>query len=132
VLSSIPILSALNCCFCLLNMAGAAIGLSLYFKERPNEKISNGDAAGSGAISGAVAGLISGIVGLVKSLLMNPGAFRELERQLPPDLRPMAKTLLMGGGAIGLIVGPLIYAAFGALGGYLAMQVMFKEKRLNG
>ncbi len=53
VLSAIPLLNMLNCCFCLLCMAGAVIGLQLYLKESPNENLSNGGAARSPARSPA-------------------------------------------------------------------------------
>jgi hypothetical protein len=131
VLSAIPVLGALNCCFCLLNMSGAAIGLSMYLKAHPEENISNGDAATSGAISGAVAGLVAGIVGLVKSLLTNPAAIAEAMRQVPAELRPMVTWVVAGGGVLGVIIAPLIYAGFGALGGFLSMQLFFKSRLLK-
>ncbi len=131
MLSAVPLVQALNCCFCMLNLVGAGIGLSMYFKDHPGEKISNGDAAGSGAISGAMAGLIAGIVGLIKSLFVSQAAIHDAVRQLPPDLRPMVMWIAAGGGVLGLIIGPLIYGAFGALGGYLSMLLFFKDRQLK-
>ena len=62
-------MSALNCCFCLLCMAGAVIGIQLYLKENPQEMLSNGDAATSGAISGAITGVIAGVLGILVNLI---------------------------------------------------------------
>ena len=36
--------------------------------------------------------------------------------------------IVAGGGVLGMIIGPLIYAAFGALGGFLSMQLFFKDR----
>src|SRR5262245_19190628 len=48
VLSIIPILEYANCCFCLLNMIGAGLGVVIYLKRHPGENITNGDALASG------------------------------------------------------------------------------------
>ena len=79
----IPILKLLNCCLCMLNMGGAAIGLSMYLKEHPNERISNGDAALSGAMSGAVAGLVAGVIGFVISMA-STALIAQVMKQVPP------------------------------------------------
>jgi hypothetical protein len=126
VLSGIPLLNFLNCCFCLLNMAGAAIGISMYLKANPNEKISNGDAAMSGAISGALAGLISGIFGFIVSLALG-SVLVGLYRNVSPEL---AKAFAQMGsrGVASIVVNPFLYAGFGALGGFLSMQFFFKDR----
>jgi hypothetical protein len=127
VLSAIPLVKMLNCCFCLLNMGGAAIGLSLYLKEHPEEKISNGDAAVSGALSGVVAGLITGVVSFVLYLVVGP-ALMQAYKNLPSDVRAPLIALFAGGGVTSIVVTPFFYGAFGALGGFLSMQVMFKDR----
>jgi MFS family permease len=111
-------------------MGGSAVGVSMYLKEHPSEKISNGDAAISGAISGAVAGLIAAVVGLALSFLTTTAVMGAL-RQVPPEMRPMVKAMVAGGGVLGIVVGPLLYAAFGALGGFLSMQLFFKDRLRN-
>jgi hypothetical protein len=127
VLSAVPLVNMLNCCFCLLNMGGAAIGLSMYLKEHPNEKISNGDAAMSGALSGVVAGLIAGVLGFVMSMVV-VGAMKEFYTQLPPELRKPAMALAGSAGVARIFVTPIFYGAFGALGGFLSMQMFFKDR----
>jgi hypothetical protein len=127
VLSSIPFLKALNCCFCLLNMGGAVIGLSMYLKEHPNEKLSTGDAAVSGAISGGVAGVIAGVVGFVLSLVMG-AAMAGAYRNMPANIRGPLIAFATGGGVASIFLAPIFYAAFGALGGFLSMQLFFKER----
>ncbi len=124
MLSAIPLVSALNCCFCLLNMAGAAIGLSLYLKEHPDEKLSGGEGAISGTISGGVAGVIYALLALVMQLALGSigaGMYRNVH-----GLPPVVLSLLTGG-AVGFIMIP-VYIGFGALGGFLSMQFIFKDR----
>jgi hypothetical protein len=129
-LSAIPILNMLNCCFCLLNITGGAIGISMYLKEHPNENISNGDAAASGAISGAVAGLMAGIFGFLVNLALGSFLIEIYRSALPRDMaRQLAASTAQG--AAGIFVGPFLYAGFGALGGFLAMQLFFKTRLRN-
>ncbi len=129
VLSGIPLLGILNCCFCMLNIVGAAIGISMYLKQNPGENISNGDAAISGSISGAVAGLISGVLTFLTSLALG-SMMAGFYRSLPSGAGRM---MLQSGarGAVGIVVNPFLYAAFGALGGFLAMQIFFKDRLLK-
>jgi hypothetical protein len=126
ILSAIPVLNWLNCCFCLLNLGGAAIGINMYLKEHEGENLSNGDAAISGAVSGAVAGLIAGIGGLVTSLVLGSllvGLYKNL-----PSGAAGAMSQMGARGAFGIIIDPPLYAAFGALGGFLSMQLFFKDR----
>lgn len=130
VLSSIPLLNILNCCFCLLCMAGSIIGVQMYLKENPQEQLTNGDAATSGAISGVVTGLIAGILGLIINLITG-GANMAALKSLPPDVARNMGPLLAGGivgGLIMLVVGTIFYTAFGALGGVLGMTLFFKDR----
>ncbi|MEZ4307379.1 MAG: hypothetical protein R3F14_04950 [Polyangiaceae bacterium] len=130
VLSSIPLLNILNCCFCLLAMAGAIIGLQMYLKENPQEQLSNGDAATSGAMSGAVSGLIAGVLGIVINLITG-GANMAAMRSLPPDVARNLGPMMAGGilaGIIMLFVGTIFHVGFSALGGVLGMSLFFKDR----
>jgi hypothetical protein len=88
ILCAIPLFNLLNCCFCLLNMAGAAIGVSMYLKQNEGEKITNGEAAVSGAISGTIAGVIAGIAGFVMWLALG-ATLAALMRTMPREAREM-------------------------------------------
>jgi hypothetical protein len=126
VLSAIPVFNILNCCFCLLNVAGAGIGISMYLKEHPGENLSSGDAAISGAISGAVAGLIAGIAGFITSLVLG-SLLAGLYKSMSPDVaRALASAGARGIGSI--FIYPFIYGGFGALGGFASMHLFFKER----
>lgn len=131
VLSSIPLLNILNCCFCLLNMAGAIIGLQMYLKENPQEQLSNGDAASCGAISGATTGVVAGILGMIVSAATGGGANLAALKALPPDVARNIGPMMAGGilwGLIAIPIGMIIYGAFGALGGVLGMTLFFKDR----
>ena len=131
ILCSIPILDCLNWCFCLLNVAGAVIGVQMYLKENSQEQLSNGDAAACGVISGVVAGFVRGILGLIIGLTLGPMIFRLYAGMLPPEvLQQMGRQF---GASIGMSIVmiplyALLYGAFGALGGVLAMSVFFKDR----
>lgn len=128
VASGIPLLNLLNCCFCLLNMAGIIVALSMYLKSAPNDAVSMGEAAGFGACAGAGAGLIAGIfrlltqglvASLVAPLLVNAPA--QLKSQML-----MASTTM---GVLMIPVNVVLYGAFGALGGILGMALFFKDRK---
>ena len=57
VLSSIPCVSALNCCFCLLVGIGSYLSVKLWLDADASTKLSTADAAALGAGSGAIAGV---------------------------------------------------------------------------
>jgi hypothetical protein len=125
VLSAIPILNCLNCLFCLLNIGGIVIALSMYVKENPQDMISTAEAAGFGAVAGAGAGLIASLLGLLVNMLLG-GLIASLMANIPGAGRNMmASTAAMG--VLFIPVNIVLYAAFGALGGFLGMQLFFKN-----
>jgi len=127
VLSGIPLLNLLNCCFCMLNLAGAAIGLSMYLREHPGESISSGDAAISGTISGAVTGVIAATLGIVVQIALG-SLIASMLGTMPHEVRVAFARQAGSGYAFAAVP---VYAGFGALGGFLSMQLFFKD-RLKG
>jgi hypothetical protein len=108
-------------------MAGAVVAVSIYLKDNPAERLNNGDAAMCGGMAGGIAGVVAGILGLLFNLML--GTFvASIYASLPPDV---ASKLAMQGswGILGIPVGAIIYGAFGALGGFLAMQLFFKDRQ---
>ena len=128
VASGIPLLNLLNCCFCLLNMAGIIVALSMYLKSAPQDSVSMGEAAGFGACAGAGAGLVAGVfrlltqglvASLVAPLLINAPA------QVKSQMLAASTTV----GVLMIPVNVVLYAAFGALGGLLGMALFFKDRK---
>jgi hypothetical protein len=126
VLSSIPLVKVLNCCFCLLNLVGVGIGIGMHLKQNPTDKLNAGEAAAAGAISGALAGLISSIASLIMNLIVGSMMYR-MYSSFPREMRD-AMGMMMGGGILGIPLGIMMYAAIGALGGFLAMQLFWKDR----
>lgn len=127
VASGMPLLNILNCCFCLLNMAGIILALSLYLKSAPGDAVSMGEAAGFGAAAGAGAGVIAAILGIFTSRFM-VSLLSSLLTTAPPQL----KSQLAASSAMGVFMIPVnacLYAAFGALGGILGMALFFKDRK---
>jgi hypothetical protein len=127
VVSGIPLLGSLNCLFCILNIAGIALALTMYLKEHPGDCLTSADAAIFGAAAGGGAGLIAGILmlGLNRVLFK---LFIPLFSSMPHG---MGRQLLMNssmGGVFGIPVKIVLFAAFGALGAWLAMLLFFKDR----
>jgi hypothetical protein len=125
-LSAIPLLNLFNCCFCLLNVVGAIAGVALYLRGNPNEKISGGEAALSGAVSGALAGVIAGVGGLIINLMIG-SMLASFYRSLPPDMMRLVAQLTARG-VMGIPINLVTYGAFGALGGFLGLQLFYKDR----
>lgn len=131
ILCSIPILDCLNYCFCLLNVAGAVIGVQMYLKENAQEQLTNGDAAACGAISGVVAGFVRGILGLLIGITLGPMLFRFYSGMLPPEVLSQMGRQMGAGIGMSIVMIPIyaiLYGAFGALGGVLSMSMFFKDR----
>lgn len=126
VASSIPLINWLNCCFCLLNMAGAAFALSLYLKENPTARISTNDAAICGGMAGVFAGVIAGI-GTLITRVVSASLLATLLPTLPPDFyKSVGWQSSMG--FLGIPASAILYGAFGALGGFLALTIFFQDR----
>jgi len=136
VLSSIPCLSALNCCFCLLIGVGSYLAVKLWLDADASTKLTMGDAAMLGAGSGAIAGVITAVLGALMSLITGPmqqEMMMELFQELDVDPQLLAMVDQTGSGAmaglcIGLIVSPLLYGLFGALWAIAGASLMHKDR----
>ena len=115
VLSSIPIISCLNCC-CLLYILSGAITAHLITKEYiPSDR----DYMISGALSGCVAGLVSWLLGTLLGFIMYGAMTLPMGDYYPNDLYMG----MMGSSMIITILYIPIYmligTIFGSIGGIL-------------
>jgi len=110
----------------LLNLVGVGAGLAIFFKQNPNEKINAGEAAASGAISGGVAGVLSSIMNVITNLVLGPLLW-SMYSSFPSELR-QAMRQSASSGIIGIPVSVIMFTAIGALGGFLAMQLFWKDR----
>lgn len=131
VASSVPVLNFLNCFCCLLNVAAVALGLHLYLKSAPGDTVSNGEAAGFGAASGLIGGLISGVLGIFIGKATQQGLLTFMERVDPNMAQQMADQMAQQTLVEQLLytsISVVVFVGFGALGGVLAMQMLFKSR----
>ncbi|MBW2454532.1 MAG: hypothetical protein JRI68_08475 [Deltaproteobacteria bacterium] len=131
IAASIPVLNLLNMCFCLLYMVGAVIGVSMYLNENAQEQLSDSEGAIIGAIAGATGGAIATVLGwmlwwVLASVLA--GIYSSIYGFLPGPLLH-AMTLSAGRGILMIPVNIAIAGGFGALAGFLSLQLFFKERR---
>ncbi|MDR1841680.1 MAG: hypothetical protein LBQ86_07130 [Holophagales bacterium] len=130
VLSSIPVLSCINCLFCLLNMAGVVFALSLYLKANPEDTLTVGESVGFGAAAGAGAGLIASIASLLLNLMF--GTMMAAMTESMPDVanNEFFKSMAVGG-AMSILLVPvyiILFSVFGLLGAFLGMKLFFKTR----
>lgn len=128
ILSSVPVLSMLNCVFCLwVVLCG---GLAVYLVKRRDNisgKITSMKAGLTGAITGCVAGIIT-VIPIILSPESVVTAMQEIMNQ------PELQGLLEGAGAtfeesmsqfivLAVILNVILFMVFGALGGIISNEV---------
>jgi len=127
VLSIIPVISALNCFFCLWIIIGGA--LAVYLLKRFNNikgKISLGKAVLTGGLSGFVASLF--MIAFV-FLLQDLGTLMEEAMRSPEVQQAFEDAGMAAGDVTGLIlvfaaiVFPILFTLFGALGGIISNEL---------
>lgn len=135
--SSIPGLSCLNLCCCLLGLGGGALSAWLYFKDTTiSEPAPYGPAAIVGLGSGAVGGVIVTVLGTLIQMAVGTGmqdmgqVFDQLD--LPPEAQQFLETTVSGGASpamlmISFFMNLVLYGIFGALGAILLVAIMQKK-----
>jgi hypothetical protein len=135
----IPFLGCCTFLFTLVLWAGVGL-LAGYFGSQSNPAQTGGQAAQAGAVAGAITALAGGLVQtIVSAIQMAMGGAVQALSQIPPDqLRQLQEAgidpaILGGAGGVAAIigccciVGPLLAAGLGALGGAVAPS-FFKPK----
>ena len=134
ILSSLPLISALNACCCLWVVAGGVLTAYLRQQQLP-EAIEAGEAALGGLLAGAIGALLTIVATMALLNVTGPVWQDQLRRELesnpdiPLQVRDMVLRMTSGSGLALLQIGitlPL-YAVFGMLGGLLGMA-FFKKK----
>lgn len=144
IVSGLPLLSYVNCCCFLGAIATGAAALALGLKAEPGVPhltLTPATALSAGAIAGALSGALGAIISFVFNLLTAlffADLLRDFYRSaLPYELRhnEVFKTFTSGtvAGAfvnlgMGLTVGVIASAIFGALGSFAMAQFKFKDR----
>jgi len=132
ILSSIPILNMLNCCFCLLNGAGAALGVTMHLRADPENRMSMAHAAISGAVSGLIAGLMATVAGPLTTLVLGKTMgkmFREMG---------MPRDVVKGVSEVDLVtvisqtcISLPMYVVFGVLFAIATLKLMHEDQCID-
>jgi hypothetical protein len=128
ILSSVPVLSLLNCVFCLwVVLCG---GLAVYMVKRHYNiqgKIITMKAALAGAITGGIAGIITNIPALISredmvttlQEVLNQPEFQEIWKEAGTNLEESMDQLIV----LAVILNIVLFLLFGALGGIISNEI---------
>lgn len=125
LLSGIPFVNLVNCCFCAWMIGGGVLAVNLVSKKTP-DVIEAGEGAIIGALAGVICGVIAGSIGAVFQFI---GVGTSPMANIPGQQNPMAElaTNAAAMAAVTLCFSILIYPIFGAVGGLIGAAV-FKKK----
>jgi hypothetical protein len=134
---SIPVLGdLLRCCFCVGVMAGAAGSMKLWLDTHRAEDLTPTDGMALGACSGVVTACVNWVISLPVRLAFGEGlaAFYDSSSALPNLVRSNLHGLYTPSGGMivmSLPVFGMIYALMGAVGGFVALQTVFKSRKID-
>jgi len=135
IISSLPIVSALNICCCLWVVLGGLLVVYLQQQRKP-EPVETGEAILGGLIAGLLGAVITSLISmLLFASVTGPAFFEQLRSQLesnpdvPPEARDFVLNLFTGRGFIFILFAlnlPL-YSVFAMLGSLLGLA-FFRKK----
>jgi hypothetical protein len=132
---AVPILGdVLRCALCVGVMLGSLLSMKLWLDSHRAEMLSPTDAGLLGACSGAVSGAVAWILSVPVRLEFGPslGDFFMDREFLPTFVKYNIRSLYTDDPAALLMSLPLevvLYGVVGALGGFLAIQYVFRSRR---
>jgi hypothetical protein len=138
VILAIPILGdVLRCVFCVGVMAGAAGSMKFWLDSHQAEDLTPADAATLGACSGAASGVLAWFVSLPIRLVFGEGlnTFYEGLSFVPDVAKQNLRALYAPDTALVVASLPMqvvVYGLVGAVGGFVALQFLFKTRRSDG
>ena len=133
LLGNLPILNLINCFFCVFVWAGAILAVLLYRRFQPGQLgLTPGQGAGLGALSGLVGALVGLVVNPLTSYISVP-LWTSLARsfQIQGDLPFKTGDLgsLLSTAIIFFIVDAVLYPLFGAISGFIAVNLIGKQSQ---
>ena len=134
IISSLPIVSALNICCCLWVVLGGLLVVYLQ-QQRTPEPVETADAILGGLIAGLIGALITSAIAMVVTHYTQPLFMEQVRSQLesnpelPPEARDFILNLITGRGLIFMLfaVNLPLYAVFAMLGSLLGLAVFRKK-----
>ena len=134
VVSSLPIISALNLCCCLWVVLGGLLVVYLQ-QQRTPEPVETADAILGGLIAGLIGAVITSAISMMIARVTGPLFMEQVRSQLesnpdvPPEARDFILNLITGRGLIFMLfaVNLPLYAVFSMLGSLLGLAVFRKK-----
>jgi hypothetical protein len=134
VISSLPIVSALNLCCCLWVVLGGLLVVYLQ-QQRTPEPVETADAILGGLIAGLIGAVITSAISMMIARVTGPLFMEQVRSQLesnpdvPPEARDFILNLITGRGLIFMLfaVNLPLYAVFSMLGSLLGLAVFRKK-----
>lgn len=128
LLSSIPLVSAVNCLLCGWFWMGGIFGVWLY-RNLTKETLTTGKAVVMGLVAGLIAAVLTTVLGLIFSgntVPITPEQMQQLEEAMGESAKIFEDptTLTLIGAAISLVLYPIFTAIGGAIG-----AAIFKPKQ---
>jgi len=137
VIIAVPVLGdLLRCCFCVGVMAGAAASMKLWLDTHRAESLTPTDGMMLGACSGVVTAATNWVLSLPIRLVWGDGlsGFYDARTFLPDLARSNLHALYTPSSSMIVMSLPLqagIYAGMGAVGGFIALETVFKSRKLD-
>jgi len=128
LLSSIPLISAVNCLLCGWFWMGGIFGVWLY-RNLTKESLTTGKAVVMGLVAGLIAAVLTTVLGLIFSgntVPLTPEQMQQLEEAMGESAKIFEDptTLTLIGAVFSLVLYPLFTAIGGAIG-----AAIFKPKQ---
>jgi hypothetical protein len=143
VLSSVPIISAGNCFFCMWVLLGGGIATIMLTRQRPS-----GITYGDGAFGGVLSGLVGAVIGTILQMSFRAIATRVFESQQQQIeqilnqvgaegpmrdwiLRAMSGEISAATVTFTFFANVIAYSLFAMIGGILTIALLNKRKKAN-
>lgn len=127
LLSSIPLISCVNCLLLAWVWGGGIAAVSLYRRSENHVFLNNTQ----GAVLGAAAGIVGAIIGGIAALLLSgvTTAAMQALSTYAGESGVNVPGFLVGAGAniFGMLINIVIYAVVGAVGGLIATALIWKN-----
>ncbi len=126
ILSSVPILSLVNCLLCGWVWGGAIFAVWLYKRNENGVIVTTGQGVVIGLVAALIGAVISWLLGVVLGGATTAALAPVLEQLPDAESRQMFQQLVASGGVsiISLLFGLIINAIFGIIGGLIGAAVI--------
>lgn len=135
LISSIPVISLINCFCCAGVIVGGVLAVNLYRKDLQDSELTSTD----GVMLGWMAGASGALFSTVLTSMLTGGVKRQISKileysaEMPPELEEALLRLQQLGSdlfftILVLVVSLIIYSVFGIIGGLIGVSIQKKRR----